>query len=319
MAPALAAGNCCILKPSEMASLTCLELAAIAHEAGLPAGVLSVLTGLGATAGAPLTWVAARSHARQGCAAASIALTLKHPLARTTPTTSAPHPHPLRSADPRVAKIAFTGSTATGKGVNLAAANNLRPATMELGGKSALIVFDDADVDKAVEWAMFGSFWTNGQICSATSRLLLQRGIAPRFLAALKRRAESISVGDPLRPGCRLGPLVCESQYQKVMGYVQVRRVGAGQRQAGATVAGSLCSRAGGHRTGCSRLQPTQLHCWRFAGWPRGRSQAADRRPAPAELPHRLLPAAHRVHRRAAAHAHLARGDLWPGAERHGL
>jgi betaine-aldehyde dehydrogenase len=93
---------------------------------------------------------------------------------------------------------------------------------MELGGKSALIVFDDADVDKAVEWAMFGSFWTNGQICSATSRLLLQRVIAPRFLAALKQRAESIKVGDPLQPGCRLGPLVCESQYQKVLGYVQV-------------------------------------------------------------------------------------------------
>lgn len=121
-----------------------------------------------------------------------------------------------------MAKIAFTGSTATGMRVNQAAASNLRPATMELGGKSALIVFDDADVDKAVEWAMFGSFWTNGQICSATSRLLLQEGVAPKFLAALKKRAESIKIGDPLQPGCRMGPLVCESQYKKVLGYVQV-------------------------------------------------------------------------------------------------
>jgi acyl-CoA reductase-like NAD-dependent aldehyde dehydrogenase len=141
---------------------------------------------------------------------------------RHRPRPHLSQPAPRRRADPRVAKIAFTGSTATGKRVNQAAASNLRPATMELGGKSALIVFDDADVDKAVEWAMFGSFWTNGQICSATSRLLLQRGIAPRFLAALKQRAESIRVGDPLQPGCRLGPLVCEAQHRKVMGYVQV-------------------------------------------------------------------------------------------------
>uniref|UniRef100_A0A7R9YSN9 Aldehyde dehydrogenase domain-containing protein n=1 Tax=Chlamydomonas euryale TaxID=1486919 RepID=A0A7R9YSN9_9CHLO len=179
VAPALAAGNCCILKPSELASVTCLELADIAHSVGLPPGALNVVTGTGADAGAPL------------------------------------------SADPRVAKIAFTGSGPTGRAVALAAAKNLRPATMELGGKSALIVFDDADVDKAVEWAMFGSFWTNGQICTATSRLLLQRGIAEAFCARLRDRAASINVCDPLTRGCRMGALISEAQYRKVLGYIE--------------------------------------------------------------------------------------------------
>eukprot|EP00879_Flechtneria_rotunda_P016101 GHRR01016842.1.p1 GENE.GHRR01016842.1~~GHRR01016842.1.p1 ORF type:complete len:273 (+),score=58.34 GHRR01016842.1:26-820(+) len=132
VAPALAAGNCCVLKPSEMASVTCLELAELAAQAGLPAGVLNVITGLGQDAGASL------------------------------------------SSHPAVAKVAFTGSTVTGKRVAQAAIANLRPATMELGGKSCLIIFDDSDLDKAVEWVMFGAFWTNGQICSSTSRILVQ-------------------------------------------------------------------------------------------------------------------------------------------------
>ncbi|GFR51349.1 hypothetical protein Agub_g13772, partial [Astrephomene gubernaculifera] len=179
VAPALAAGCCCVLKPSELASLTCLELAAAAEAAGLPPGVLNVVTGTGAEAGAPL------------------------------------------SAHPGLAKVAFTGSAATGRRVALAAAGNLRPASLELGGKSCLIVFDDADVEKAVEWAMFGAFWTNGQICSATSRLLVQRGVAPAFLEQLKKRAEAINVCDPLTRGCRLGPLVSEGQYRRVLDYIQ--------------------------------------------------------------------------------------------------
>lgn len=180
VAPALAAGCCVVLKPSEVASLTCLLLAEIAHAAGVPAGVLNVVTGTGADAGAPL---------------------VEHP---------------------GCAKIAFTGSTATGRHVALAAAQNLRPATMELGGKSALIVFDDADLDKAVEWAMFGAFWTNGQICSATSRLLLHAPIAEAFLQRLKTRAEQISAqGNPLLPGSRLGPVANAQQYEKVSAYIQ--------------------------------------------------------------------------------------------------
>lgn len=179
VAPALAAGNCCVLKPSELASVTCLELAELALQAGLPPGVLNVVTGLGPDAGAPL------------------------------------------SSHPAVAKVAFTGSTSTGKRVAQAAISNLRPATMELGGKSALIIFDDADLDKAVEWVMFGAFWTNGQICSSTSRILIQESAAESFYSKLKARAASIKIGDPLQPGCRMGPLVSAAQYERVRGYVQ--------------------------------------------------------------------------------------------------
>lgn len=117
VAPALAAGCHCILKPSEFASLTCLELAAIAEEVGLPHGALSVLTGLGTEVGAALT------------------------------------------TSKLVAKVAFTGSGPTGAHVAKSAAANLRPSVLELGGKSALLVFEDAEINKAVEWVMFGCFW----------------------------------------------------------------------------------------------------------------------------------------------------------------
>eukprot|EP00891_Asterochloris_glomerata_P007829 jgi/Astpho2/7829/e_gw1.00117.41.1_t len=179
VAPALAAGNCVVLKPSETASLTNLELAAIIDEVGLPPGVFNLLVGLGKDCGAPL------------------------------------------SAHPDIAKVAFTGSGPVGRQVNLAAAHNVKPATLELGGKSALIVFDDADIDKAVEWAMFGVFWTCGQICSSTSRLLVQEGIADKFYKQLKQRAESIKISDPMEEDCRLGPVISAMQYKKVMGAVE--------------------------------------------------------------------------------------------------
>lgn len=180
VAAALAAGCSAILKPSELASVTCLELAAIAKDVGLPPGVLNIVTGLGPDAGAPLA-----SHTG-------------------------------------IDKVAFTGSTATGKSIMTAAAQLIKPVTLELGGKSPIIVFDDADVEKAVEWAMFGAFWTNGQICSATSRLLLHEGIADEFLRKIGTWASSIKVGDPLEDGCRLGPLVSAGQYKKVLEFIRV-------------------------------------------------------------------------------------------------
>ncbi|PWZ25997.1 hypothetical protein Zm00014a_028260 [Zea mays] len=131
IAPALAAGCTAVLKPSELASVTCLELADICKEVGLPSGVLNIVTGLGPDAGAPL------------------------------------------SAHPDVDKVAFTGSFETGKKIMASAAPMVKPVTLELGGKSPIVVFDDVDIDKAVEWTLFGCFWTNGQICSATSRLLI--------------------------------------------------------------------------------------------------------------------------------------------------
>nr|AAY33872.1 betaine aldehyde dehydrogenase [Chrysanthemum lavandulifolium] len=182
VAPALAAGCAAILKPSELASLTCLELGEVCKEVGLPAGVLNILTGLGPDAGAPL------------------------------------------AAHPDVDKIALTGSSATGSKIMTAAAQNVKPVTLELGGKSPIVVFDDVDIDKAVEWTLFGCFWTNGQICSATSRLILHESIAKEFLDKLVKWAKNIKISDPLEEGCRLGPVVSSGQYEKVLKFVETAR-----------------------------------------------------------------------------------------------
>ncbi|KAH9290655.1 hypothetical protein KI387_034772, partial [Taxus chinensis] len=175
VAPALAAGCTAILKPSELSSVTCLELASICKDVGLPSGVLNIITGLGREAGAPL------------------------------------------AAHPDVDKVAFTGSTVTGRSVMTAAAQVIKPVSLELGGKSPIIVFEDVDIDKAVEWVMFGCFWTNGQICSATSRLLVQESIAKEFIDKLVTWTKSIKICDPLEKDCRLGPVVSEGQYKKIL------------------------------------------------------------------------------------------------------
>ncbi|KAK2409054.1 betaine aldehyde dehydrogenase 1, chloroplastic [Trifolium repens] len=178
VAPALAAGCAAILKPSELVSLTCLELGEICKEVGLPPGVLNILTGLGPEAGAPLA-----SH-------------------------------------PDVDKIAFTGSSATGSKIMTAAAQLVKPVSLELGGKSPLIVFEDVDLDKAAEWAIFGCFWTNGQICSATSRLIVHESIATEFLNRMVKWIKNIKISDPLEEGCRLGPVVSEGQYEKILKFI---------------------------------------------------------------------------------------------------
>ncbi|CAN0900709.1 Aminoaldehyde dehydrogenase ALDH10A8, chloroplastic [Linum grandiflorum] len=186
VAPALAAGCTAILKPSELSSLTCLELAAICLEVGLPSGVFNVLTGLGTDAGAPL------------------------------------------AAHPKVDKVAFTGSTATGSRIMTAAAQLVKPVSMELGGKSPIVVFEDVDLDKAAEWTAFGCFWTNGQICSATSRLLVHENIAAKFLDRLVKWVENIKISDPFEEGCRLGPVVSGGQYEKVLQFISnAKREGA--------------------------------------------------------------------------------------------
>ncbi|KAL2936088.1 Betaine aldehyde dehydrogenase chloroplastic [Bienertia sinuspersici] len=182
VAPALAAGCAAILKPSEMASVTCLELADVCKEVGLPPGVLNILTGLGPEAGAPLA-----SH-------------------------------------PDVDKVAFTGSTATGSKIMSSAAQMVKPVTLELGGKSPIIVFEDVELDKAAEWAAFGCFWTNGQICSATSRLLVHESIAAEFLDRLVKWCKNIKVSDPFEEGCRLGPVVSKGQYEKVLKFISTAK-----------------------------------------------------------------------------------------------
>lgn len=182
VAPALAAGCTCVLKPSEYTSLTALKLADIARSATLPKGVLNVVTGTGASAGAPL------------------------------------------STHPDVAKLAFTGSIPTGAAVMGAAAQSIKNVSLELGGKSPIIVFDDADMEAAVEWVMFGIFWNQGEVCSATSRLLVQDAIAPRLLARLKDEAEKITIGDGAKAGVLLGPLVSAEQYARVTAFIDAGR-----------------------------------------------------------------------------------------------
>jgi betaine-aldehyde dehydrogenase len=178
VAPALAAGATVVLKPSELTPLTALELAAAADRIGLPAGVLNVVTGLGAEAGSPLT------------------------------------------LHPGVDKLAFTGSVPTGSKIMSAAAGDIKNISLELGGKSAFIVFDDADVEAAVEWILFGIFWNQGQVCSATSRLLVQESVASRLLERLVEETRKITIGSGLEAGVLLGPLVSQGQYEKVLALV---------------------------------------------------------------------------------------------------
>ncbi|MEK8026804.1 aldehyde dehydrogenase family protein [Pseudaquabacterium rugosum] len=189
VAPALAAGCTVVLKPSELTPLTALQLAAIAAEAGLPAGVLNVLPGLGSEAGQAL---------------------VDHPL---------------------VDKLAFTGSGPVGSRIMAGAARDLKRVSLELGGKSPFIVFDDADLDQAVEWILFGIFWNQGQVCSATSRVLVQQGLYGRLLDRLVAAARRIPIGQGMAPGVLLGPLVSQAQHQKVLAAIEAAR------QAGATVA----------------------------------------------------------------------------------
>ena len=122
--------------------------------------------------------------------------------------------------DPRVAKVSLTGSVPTGRRVYAAAADGVRHVTMELGGKSPLIVFDDASVEDAVGAAMLGNFYSAGQVCSNGTRVFVQKGIKERFLARLAERTAKIGLGDPLDPETQMGPLVSAAQMEKVLGYI---------------------------------------------------------------------------------------------------
>ena len=124
--------------------------------------------------------------------------------------------------DPRVAKVSLTGSVPTGRKVYAAAADGIRHVTMELGGKSPLIVFDDADVEDAVGGAMLGNFYSAGQVCSNGTRVFVQRGIKDRFLARAKARTEAIRMGDPLDEATQMGPLASEMQLAKVLRYIAI-------------------------------------------------------------------------------------------------
>ncbi|MDB5849640.1 MAG: betaine aldehyde dehydrogenase [Rhodoferax sp.] len=176
-APALAAGNAMVFKPSELTPMTAVTLAEIYAEAGVPPGVFNVLQGRGETGA-------------------------------------------LLAAHPGVAKVSLTGSVATGKRVMATAAETLKRVTLELGGKSPLIVFDDADFEQAVTAAMMANFYTQGEICTNGTRVFVQRGIADRFLARLKERTLLLRVGPPMQPDTEIGALISAAHRDKVLAYV---------------------------------------------------------------------------------------------------
>jgi aldehyde dehydrogenase (NAD+) len=191
IAPALACGCTVVLKPAELTPLSALWLGAAALEAGLPPGVLNIVPGYGADAGAALV-----SH-------------------------------------PGVDKISFTGSPQTGQFIMRAAAENITKISLELGGKSASVVFVDADLDAAVRQTASGAFFNAGQVCSAATRVVVDRAIHDAFVDKLAARARSLRMGDPLDGSINLGPLISAKQKERVLGYIRVGKDEGAQAVAG--------------------------------------------------------------------------------------
>ena len=197
LAPALAAGNTVVVKPSEFTSASALDFMKLIEEAGFPPGVVNVVTGFGADVGAPL---------------------IEHPLVR---------------------KVAFTGSDATGQRVYEGAARGLKRVSMELGGKSPNIVFEDADIDNAVKGVISGIFAATGQTCIAGSRLLVQQSIHDQFLDKLVTFAKTAKMGNPMDAGTQIGPVTNKPQLEKILNYIDIAK-GEGAR---AVLGGSRASR----------------------------------------------------------------------------
>jgi len=182
MAPALAAGNTFVWKPSEHSSVSALAMAPLFAEAGLPPGVVNIVTGLGSETGETLV------------------------------------------GHPNVAKICFTGGDATGALVYQTAAKHIKPVTMELGGKSANIVFADAKLDNAVKGVVSGIFAATGQTCVAGSRALIHRSIHDEFVERFLKIARVARMGNPLEETTQVGPITTQPQYQKVLSYIDIAK-----------------------------------------------------------------------------------------------
>lgn len=178
IAPALATGNAIVLKPAEDSPLSALLLAAIADEAGLPAGLLNVLNGIGNVTGAALI------------------------------------------RNPVIAQVSFTGSTGVGRLIGSVCGNALKSVSLELGGKAAFIVFDDADLDRAADALVFSAFSNAGQTCTAATRLFLSKGIAETFLNAVMKRISRVQFGNPLDPDTLVGPLISAKQVHRVHDFI---------------------------------------------------------------------------------------------------
>jgi betaine-aldehyde dehydrogenase len=208
LAPALAAGNVCVLKPSELTPLSAIRLATIFEELEFPAGVVNVVLGAGATVG--------------------------HAIAES----------------PLVDKIAFTGGTKTGRSIMLDATTNLKKISLELGGKSPNVVFADADFETAIDYALFGIFANAGQVCSAGSRLILERSLHDRFVGRLVERAQKIRVGDGFDPETEMGPIISPVHRERVEGYIA-----AGKHEGARLLCGG--DRLGGPLAGGNFIAPT--------------------------------------------------------------
>ena len=182
LAPALAAGNTVVWKPSEFSSVSAFAFGELFEKAGFPPGVVNIVTGFGAEIGEALV------------------------------------------THPRVAKVAFTGGDATGQHVYELAARGIKKVTLELGGKSANIVFDDAEIDNAVKGAVSGIFAATGQTCIAGSRLLVQRSIHDRFMEKLLELARTARMGDPLQDTTQVGPITTRGQHKKVLEYIEIAK-----------------------------------------------------------------------------------------------
>jgi betaine-aldehyde dehydrogenase len=180
LAPALAAGCTCVLKPAEQTPLSAIKLASLIEQAGLPPGVVNIVTGFGETAGAAIV-----SH---------------------------------KDTD----KIAFTGSVETGRLVMTAASQGLKRVSLELGGKSPNIFFADADFEAAIDGALFGVFINQGEVCSAGSRILVQRSIYKKFLDSMVEKARAIRLAPGINRESKMGPLVSREQFERVLGYLEI-------------------------------------------------------------------------------------------------
>src|SRR5438105_12918535 len=178
LGPALAAGNCCVLKPPEWAPLTCSLLADAADPAGLPPGVFNVVQGSGAGTGAKLV------------------------------------------SDPRLTRISFTGSVPTAKWIAQAAGANLVPCSLELGGKSAFIVLEDADLDNAAATGAL-MYRNAGPVCLAGTRLLVHTKVADEFVERMRGYVEKLNIGDPREESTEIGPIIHPRQVERVLGFVE--------------------------------------------------------------------------------------------------
>ena len=209
-APALAAGNAMLFKPSEITPLTALKLAEIYTEAGLPDGVFNVLTGSGREVGTLLT---------------------EHPA---------------------IEKISFTGGTSTGKLVMASASSStLKEVTMELGGKSPLIIFPDADLDRAADIAMMANFYSSGQVCTNGTRVFVPHSIKPAFEQKIVERVQRIRIGAPLDPNTNFGPMTSFAQMESVLKYIEL-----GRAEGGRLLTGGARIREGAFAEG-AYVQPT--------------------------------------------------------------